>query len=62
MITEELKGEKMETYRPIFVDRKTGTHEEASYTVSLFPSEVINWQARLSTAKTGVMAKKEKKI
>ncbi len=55
MKIEELQGEKMKVYRPIFIDRRTGQETEFRDTVHLFPSEVIGKQIEQSTAKTVVV-------
>jgi hypothetical protein len=41
MIIEKLKGEKLKSYYPNFLDIRTGKSEKANYKVSLFPSEVL---------------------
>ncbi len=57
MIIEELKGEKLGRYKPVYINRKTGEQSEAEFTISLFPSEVIDRQIAQSTDKTIVMFK-----
>ena len=57
MIIEQLKGEKLNRYRPVYINRKTGEQNEAEFTISLFPSEVIDRQIAQSTDKTIVMFK-----
>lgn len=37
---EKLKGEKLKSYYPNFLDLRTGKSEKADYKVHLFPSEV----------------------
>jgi len=54
---EKLKGEKLQAYIPIYVDRETKNQEQSDIIVHLFPSEVINKQIELSTAQTAVMYK-----
>lgn len=49
MIIEQIKGEKLVSYRPRFLDIRTGKSELANYTVSLFPSEVERKQAAQSS-------------
>lgn len=57
MIIEQIAEEKLVSYRPIYIDRKNGEQQEPESIISLFPSEVINWQVKHSTAKTIVMLK-----
>ena len=52
MIIERLKGEKLQTYRPIY--HYGGRTEAADYTISLFPSEVTQREASYSTGKIRV--------
>jgi hypothetical protein len=40
MIIEEMRKERLRSYRPCFLDKRTGRTAKADYTVSLFPSEV----------------------
>jgi hypothetical protein len=40
MIIEDIQGEKLKRYRPVFYDLRTGKTDKAGYTVSLFPSEI----------------------
>jgi hypothetical protein len=47
-IIEELRKEKLVSYRPYFTDNRTGKTDGASYTVSLFPSEIERKQAEQS--------------
>jgi hypothetical protein len=47
-IIEELRKEKLVSYRPYFTDDRTGKTEAAGYTVSLFPSEVERKKAEQS--------------
>ena len=54
---QNTKLETFQAYRPIFVDRKTGTQQEADYLVHLYPSEVIEKQIELSSIKTVVLFK-----
>ena len=44
-IIEQLRGERLVSYRPYFTDDRTGITDPAGYTVSLFPSEVERKQA-----------------
>lgn len=60
MIIEQIKGEKLQSYRPIFIDRRDGSEDAATYTVSLFPSEVIAKQVAMSTKNIVVMFKQER--
>ena len=47
-VIEQLKGEKLVSYRPFFTDSRTGKTDGANYTVSLFPSEIERRQAEQS--------------
>jgi len=52
MIIERLRGERLQTYRPVY--HYEGRTEAADYTISLFPSEVVRREASYSTGKIRV--------
>ena len=51
------QGEKMKSYRVVYVDRKTGRQEITDTEISLYDAEVIDKQIELSTSKTVVLLK-----
>ena len=57
MIIERLRGERLQTYRPVY--HYEGRTEAADYTISLFPSEVVRREASYSGGKIKVRLVKE---
>ena len=57
MIIEDLRGERLKRYRPVFRDLRTGKEEAAEYTISLFPSEVLMKEHCQSTETENVIVK-----
>lgn len=53
--------EQRNEYKPIYIDRRTGAQQEASYTVKLYDWQVIPTQIELSTSATVYSLKMIKK-